>query len=201
MVLADLQGKADKSGLPMADSGDLRQALAEANLPTLMAAYVQLSCDEAMLERFSPHIRPMFAMEPTAIPDALAKELRDKLHRLLTTGEGLSAVPPSDALVQRIMSVMAGEPVADEFIALAYDQCGFKPWIDRSAVPGRKQPPRRFQGAGDRRRPDRHGCIDQTHRGGLRPCRDREEPRSRRHLVRKPLSRRGGRYPEPFLQL
>ncbi len=127
------------------DSLHLREALKEANLPTLMAAYVQLSGDTQMLEQFAPCIRPMFSPQPTDIPEPLAEELRSRLHRLLTTGEELSNQTPGDALVQRIMSVMAGEEVEDQFVALAYDQCGFKPWIDRSALPGRKAPPAGFK--------------------------------------------------------
>ena len=125
------------ASLPLADSPELQQALAEANLPTLLAVYAHLSHDTAMLDRFADCIRPAFAPVPTAIPDDLAADLRSKLHHLLTTGEGLDAGAPDDALFQRIMTVMVGEPVEQEFIELVFDQCGFRPWIDRSALPGR----------------------------------------------------------------
>lgn len=133
------------ASLPLADSPELKQALDEANLPTLLAVYVHLSGDAAMLDRFAPHIRPAFAPEPTAIPDDLAADLRARLHRLLTTGDGLVAGAPDEALFQRIMSVMVGEPVEREFIELAFDQCGFRPWIDRSALPGRASRPANFK--------------------------------------------------------
>lgn len=122
------------------DSAGLAQALREANVPTLLATYVHLSRDEAMLDRFAPFIKPAFSMEPTAIPDDLADELRAKLRRLLTTGEGLVDGSPSDALVQRIMTVTAGEAVEDEFVDIVLDQCGFRPWIDRTQIVGRPQP-------------------------------------------------------------
>jgi len=125
---------------PMADSPELGRSLDEANVPTLLAAYAHLSHDVDFLERFAQHIRPAYAYPPTDIPADLADELRLRLRRLLTTGEGAAQTPASDALIQRIMSVTVGEPVDDEFIALAYDQCGFKPWIDRSQLPDRPAP-------------------------------------------------------------
>src|SRR6185369_6678614 len=69
-----------------------------------------------------------------------ADELRLRLRRLLTTGEGLASSEPGDALVQRIMSITVGEPVDDEFVELVYDQCGFRPWVDRSKQPDRPGP-------------------------------------------------------------
>ncbi|MBU6393058.1 MAG: NAD(P)/FAD-dependent oxidoreductase [Sphingomonadales bacterium] len=122
------------------DSPELARALAEANVPTLLATYVYLSHDADLLEQFADHIRPAYSYPPTDIPDALADELRARLHALLTTGKGAANDQAPDALVQRIMSVSVGEQVADEFIELVYDQCGFKPWIDRSKVPDRPAP-------------------------------------------------------------
>lgn len=135
-LLAELQNAG-----PLADTPELSRALEEANIPTLLAAYVYLSHDEGLLERFAPHIRPAFSQPPTDIPDELANELRDKLRRLLTTGEGTASEPPSDRLTMRIMSVSVGEPVEEEFLELVYDQCGFKPWIDRSKIAERVLPP------------------------------------------------------------
>jgi 4-hydroxyacetophenone monooxygenase len=132
--------EADRGTGLLEDSPPLAMALGDANLPTLLAAYVHLSHDGDFLERFSPHIRPAFSPEPTAIPDDLAAELRNRSRRLLTRGEGLadSEIPPG--LLQRIMSVCVGEPVDDEFVDLVLDQCGFEPWIDRSVDGGRADP-------------------------------------------------------------
>lgn len=131
--------------LPLPDSAELEAALAGANVPTMLAVYVHLSGDAAMLDRFAPHIRPAFAPEPTAIPPELSDELRGKLRAVLTGATPLSGEAPDDALFQRIMSVMVGEPVEREFIELAFDQCGFRPWIDRSQVPGRPPRPAGFK--------------------------------------------------------
>lgn len=125
---------------PLADSPALNAALAEANVPTLLASYVHLSHDAAFLEQFAPHIRPAFSNPPTDIPAEMADELRQRLHRLLITGEGLAPGAPDDALVLRIMSVTVGEPVEEDFLELVYDQCGFRPWIDRSQKRDRAKP-------------------------------------------------------------
>ena len=136
--------EAERPGL-LPDSPELAMALGEANLPTLLAAYAYLSHDGDFLERFAEHIRPAFSPNPTSIPDDLADDLRARLRRLLTGGEGAQEGPPSDALMLRIMSVTVGEPVDAEFLELVYDQCGFRPWIDRSQLSHRKAPPPGFK--------------------------------------------------------
>ncbi|WP_408591328.1 NAD(P)-binding protein [Novosphingobium sp.] len=132
-----------RSAVP--DSPELARALAEANVPTLLAAYAHLTQDVAFLELFAQHIRPAYSYPPTDIPAALADELRARMRRVLTTREGLASAPPTDALIQQIMSVTVGETVEDEFLELVEDQCGFKPWIDRSQVADRPIPPVGFK--------------------------------------------------------
>ncbi|NIJ18215.1 flavin-containing monooxygenase [Sphingobium vermicomposti] len=127
------------------DSPDLARALDEANVPTLLAAYVHMTHDAAFLDRFADHIRPAFSQPPTDIPEELADDLRARMRHLLTTGEGYQARPASDALLQRIMTVTVGEPVEDEFLELVEDQCGFRPYIDRSQMVGRKAPKADFK--------------------------------------------------------
>ncbi|WP_226016629.1 NAD(P)/FAD-dependent oxidoreductase [Novosphingobium sp. FKTRR1] len=132
-----------RSAVP--DSPELARALAEANVPTLLAAYAHLTQDAAFLELFAQHIRPAYSHPPTDIPAALADVLRARMRRVLTTREGLASAPPTDALIQQIMSVTVGETVEDEFLELVEDQCGFKPWIDRSQVADRPIPPVGFK--------------------------------------------------------
>jgi 4-hydroxyacetophenone monooxygenase len=129
----------------LADSAELQAALQGANVHTLLAAYVHLSHDEALLNRFADYIRPAFAPDAVPIPDELAQELRDKFHTLLTTGAGAAHQAPPPALLQKIMSVTVGEAVADEFIELVMDQCGFQPWIDRSKLADRPARPANFK--------------------------------------------------------
>lgn len=145
MPISTIQKDAQGAIPSFADSKELERALAEANLPTLLASYVHLTHDAAFLEKFAPHIRPAFSPNPTDIPADLADELRSRMRELLTTGKGLQSEAPSDALIQRIMTVTSGEPVDDEFIELVYDQCGFKPWIDRSQIADRPARPEGFK--------------------------------------------------------
>ena len=145
MAVQLAEGTVTYPELPLADSVKLSRALADANIPTLLAAYVHLSHDETLLERFAAFIKPAFSPDAVPIPDDSASDLRNAMHSLLTTGAGMSTTPPSDRLVQRIMSVTVGEPVEDEFLELVYDQCGFRPWIDRSRIEERRLPPAGFK--------------------------------------------------------
>lgn len=131
--------------LPLADSPELDRALAEANINTLLMVYVHLTRDAAMLERFAPCIRPVFAKEPTDIPAALAEELRAKLRAALTSpGAAATQDLPRD-LMKRMMEVGVGEAVDDEFLPLLFDQVGLHLPPERKSLPGRKSPPRDFK--------------------------------------------------------
>ena len=118
----------------------LRAALADANVPTLLMVYVQLSRDTGMLDRFAPHIRPAFSPEPSAVPDALAEDLREKLAQLLASPEQWDETPLPRALMQRMMTVSVGEPVDDEFVPLLLEQMGFERPLPRSTLAGRQAP-------------------------------------------------------------
>lgn len=140
-----LLGSGAVNGALMADTPELRSALAEANAPTLLAAYVFLTHDEAMLERFRPLIKPAFSWPPTEIPLGVGEDLVAAMHNALTTPGATRDEPPSPELMREIMSVCVGEEVGEDFIALVNDQCGFQPWIDRSLVPGRAPRPADFK--------------------------------------------------------
>jgi len=141
-IRADAAAAADWENrtLPMEDTPELRQALAEANLPTLLMVYVHLTHDEGMLDTFSHYIRPPYATPATEIPDEYAEDLRAKLLHVLTTPGAARDEDPSDTLMQRMMSVGVGEPVADEFLPLLFDQIGFKRPLPRKEMPGRVAP-------------------------------------------------------------
>lgn len=129
----------------MTDSRALRTALSEANMATLLAAYVYLTHDEAMLDAFRPLIKPAFSWPPAEIPTGVGEELTAAMHKALTTPGGTRPDAPAPELMRKIMSVCVGEEVEEDFVALVHDQCGFTPWIDRSAVPGRKPRPEGFK--------------------------------------------------------
>lgn len=127
------------------DSAELRHALSEANAPTLLAAYVFLSHDGAMLDAFRPLIKPAFSWPPTEIPLGVGSDLVAAMHQVLTTPGAACSDPPPPDLLREIMSVCVGEEVGEDFIALVNDQCGFEPWIDRSRIPGRVPRPDGFK--------------------------------------------------------
>ena len=134
-----------RRSLPMDDTPELRQALHESNVPTLLMTYVHLTHDEPTLELFGTYIKPPYALPATEIPEAALEDLRSKLLHVLTTPGAAKETDPSAALMQKMMSVSVGEPVEDEFVPLVLEQSGFKIPAPRKAVPGRKAPPAGFK--------------------------------------------------------
>lgn len=134
----------DVRALPLADGPELRQALAEANVQTLLASYVHLTHDAAMLERFAEYIRPPYSIPGTEIPDSLTAELRAELLAVLTGVTEVRTERAPASLLQRIMSVTVGEAVEDEFVPLVLDQSGFQRPAPRIDQPGRPLPPSDF---------------------------------------------------------
>lgn len=131
--------------LPMTDTAQLRAALAEANVPTLLMVYVHLTHDEAMLERFKVHIHPPYTNPGAKIPDEYVDDLRARLLDVLTRPGAAMDQDPPDRLMQKMMSVGVGEHVEDEFVPLVLDQIGFKLPPPRREIPGRKMPPADFK--------------------------------------------------------
>ncbi|MFC4593118.1 flavin-containing monooxygenase [Sphingobium tyrosinilyticum] len=131
--------------LPLAEDQALRDALAAADLPTLLMTYVHLSRDMALLDKFQPHVHALSSGKQTAVPDDLAAELREKMRALLTSPNEADLTIPEPALLQRIMSVGMGEPVSKEFIPLLLEQSGLGPQHDRSHRPARQQIPQGFK--------------------------------------------------------
>jgi 4-hydroxyacetophenone monooxygenase len=131
--------------LPMADTEALQEALADANVQTLLMVYVHLTHDETMLDVFQNYIKPPYSMPGTVIPQEYQEELREKLHHVLTTPGAAREKEPSRALMQRMMSVGVGEPVADEFLPLLMDQIGFEQPTPRKEIAGRPPVPADFK--------------------------------------------------------
>jgi cation diffusion facilitator CzcD-associated flavoprotein CzcO len=124
--------------LPLADTPELRQAVEEGEIHTLLMTYVHLSGDVAMLDAFAPHIKSPYAYPPESIPAELQSDLREKLlHVLVTPGAALTH-EPSEALMHKMMSVGLAEEVADEFLPLLWDQIGFRQETPRKERHDRK---------------------------------------------------------------
>ena len=141
----DLAADWSRAELPMQETAALRQALAEASLPTLLMVYVHLNRDEAMLQRFAPFIHPAMSGQPTVIPQADAEILRDRLLDVLTRPGAASEEPLPHALMQKMMTVCVGEPVDDEFVPLLLDQMGLELPRPRREDPARAKPPADFR--------------------------------------------------------
>lgn len=131
--------------LPLEDGPDLREALGEATVPTLLMVYVHLTHDEAMLDRFAPYIKPVMSDQATNIPLELVDDLRLKLLDVLTIPGAAGSLEPPPALMQRMMSVCVGERVDDEFVPLLLDQMGLGLPTPRREIVGRPMPPADFK--------------------------------------------------------
>lgn len=131
--------------LPISDHAGLRESLQEANIHTLLMVYVHFTHDEPMLERFTPHIRSPYSMEPVAPPPELEQELRDRLFELLTTSPAPVERPLPLALMRKMMAVNVAEPVDEEYVPLLLEQMGFEIPAPRLADPVRPKPPAGFK--------------------------------------------------------
>lgn len=131
--------------LPLKNSEELQRALTAADLPTLLMAYVHLSRDEQMLDKFRPHIHSFGSGQVTQIPDDLAAALREKMRLLLTTSGAAAVDEPATELLQKSMSVGVGEHVEAEFIPLLLEQAGLGAQPNRSNRPARQAIPEGFK--------------------------------------------------------
>ncbi|KQV54737.1 NAD(P)/FAD-dependent oxidoreductase [Caulobacter sp. Root342] len=139
-----LQSAAPTAPDPLADAAALAAALAQADVPTLLMTYVELTRDEAMLDRFAPHIGQAFAPPPPPPSDELLADLRAKLAKALAERPRHDELPPR-ALLQKIMSVGVGQPVDEEFIPLLLDQMGLERPVPRKHRAERPAPSSDFR--------------------------------------------------------
>jgi len=135
----------DTSRLPITDKAGLKQALEDANLPSLLMVYIQYTQDEPYLKEFEPYLRAIYSTDVATIPDDLAADLRNRLFNLLTDPNPPAEKKPSRELVRRMMSVSVGEEVDEQLIPVLYDQMGFEPPVIRKALPNRPQAPVGFK--------------------------------------------------------
>ena len=131
--------------LPIADHDSLRAALEEANLPTLLMVYVQLTHDEELLDSFAPFITSPFSLEQKTPPPELQAQLKAKLFALLTQSPPPASPPLSRELMRHMMDVSVAEPVDEEFVPLLLEQMGFELPAPRLANPERPRPPAGFK--------------------------------------------------------
>ncbi len=131
--------------LPLMDDENLRAALSECDVPTLLMTYSHLSGDQSILARFQPHIHSIASGQTTNIPADLADELRAKMRFILTDPSSQLPPIPCPEHLQNIMTAAMGEHVDAEFIPLLLEQTGLGQQVDRSQRPARQYRPQRIK--------------------------------------------------------
>jgi len=116
---------------------DLRAALADVNLPTLLLVIAELSGDDVWLSpRYQPE--PIVVPEGSLFPDdsgnysdEIASEIREAAFELLSNlrDRGGELPPPPDLeRMRQLMEFSTAEEVEDEFCAMLLEETGF---VDR----------------------------------------------------------------------
>ena len=116
------------------DDNELRTALSDVNLPTLLMVMTQFSGDDRWLtDRFRPD--PIQTPEGSIFPDDtgnynsdIAAEIREEAFRLIRTlrDEGGNMPPTPDVKQMRhLMEFSTAEPLEDEFCAMLLEETNF----------------------------------------------------------------------------
>jgi 4-hydroxyacetophenone monooxygenase len=123
-------------------SGDLNEALAGANIPTLLMLLVQLTGSTTWLEPpYQPaRNRGLGDNDDGGLPPLVQQEIRAAAAHAITEWKatGRVAIPaPSPSLLTRMMSVSMGEPIPDEYAAMMDSvlHLGEKPPARRDLTP------------------------------------------------------------------
>lgn len=128
------------------DADELREALAEANTPCLIAVLYQLTGDPRWLEepyRIAP-TRGFEDLDDGGLPAERVTEIREAAHTAImdwSAGAPIAhPVPSVDELV-KLMTAVMGEPISEKYAPLAAEQLGFAPFVapdvsDRCAQTG-----------------------------------------------------------------
>ncbi|MCB1843740.1 MAG: NAD(P)/FAD-dependent oxidoreductase [Halioglobus sp.] len=130
--------------LPVRDAAMLRRALVEGDLPTWLMVLTHYERDATFLARFAPYIGSAFE-PPREVPEALTRELHERLFSLLTRDPPPQDSAPPPELFRAMLSTDVGEPVNEEFIPMLREQMGFDAPERRSERPGRPSPPKDFR--------------------------------------------------------
>jgi 4-hydroxyacetophenone monooxygenase len=99
---------------------EISRALEDADPVTLLLVLTQFTRDPALLDRAQPFINGPMNYQ-AAIPDELQSEIRDRLSDVLAhhfeAGGDMPPVPEGP-LLQKMLSTAAGEPVAEDYVAM-----------------------------------------------------------------------------------
>ncbi|GAB5453360.1 MAG: NAD(P)/FAD-dependent oxidoreductase [Halioglobus sp.] len=125
--------------LPIQDHEQLRAAMAHSDVAPLLMVYTHFARDEAFLAQFAPYVSSIFDPEKQA-PEAMVKELHDRLFQLLTQTPPPADESPDSELLQKMLSTAVAEPVSEEFVPMLLEQMGFNPPEMRAERAGREAP-------------------------------------------------------------
>ena len=183
---------------------DLSSAIAEADIRCLLMVLVHMTGDERWLEPpYKPKRDVRLIPDPDAgLPAQIQDEIRAAVVRLFAQDTPKPVITdPGDELILTMMRACLGENVAPEYAPLMREEMGFVPrqarWSQRPADETLAHHHVLIVGAGVCAIALARG--PRTARHPLHHC--REERRTRRHMVRQPLSRLRRRHAEPFLFL
>jgi 4-hydroxyacetophenone monooxygenase len=108
---------------------ELRAALEEANLPTLLVVLAHLTGDPAWVRE--PYVagrpRGMDDNDSGGLPEELQARIRDQAVEVLArwrTGELADPGPLPEELLVELMTALAGEPVDQEFVGMIGEELG-----------------------------------------------------------------------------
>ena len=112
------------------DRRELREALAEGDIPVLLMVLVHLTGEERWIE---PPYRPrrdsrIFADESGQLPAEICEEVRDAASEAILAADPDSAgAELDDELLARMMSVCVGEPVRGDYVPVMLEEMGLRP--------------------------------------------------------------------------
>lgn len=116
------------------DADELRDALAEANVPCLIGVLYQLTGDARWLAE--PYrITPTMGFESHddgGLPAERVEEIRSAAFTAITdwsAGAPVAHPAPDGAELVTLMSAVMGEPVTEKYVPLAAEQLGFAPFV------------------------------------------------------------------------
>ncbi|WP_088625924.1 NAD(P)/FAD-dependent oxidoreductase [Oceanicola sp. 22II-s10i] len=103
---------------------EIRRRLEGADCVPLALSLVQLTGDLSLLDEIQAHVHGPWDYSHS-LPDALQSRIRDRMADAMAGHAGTGAAPlgtPDAETMQRMMSVVVGEPVAPEYVPMALEQ-------------------------------------------------------------------------------
>ncbi|MGE2716289.1 flavin-containing monooxygenase [Mycolicibacterium litorale] len=116
------------------DADELREALADANVPCLIGVLYQLTGDSRWLDepyRIAPTVG-FESHDDGGLPADRVAEVRAAAFTAITdwsTGTPVAHPAPAGAELTTLMSAVMGEPVSEKYIPLVAEQLGFAPFV------------------------------------------------------------------------